>query len=76
MQSLIKNDGRPLSLRQPFAAVAADGYEVLHGLGQVFILVVYQSELALEFKARHGEFDQAARFDFVLHQAAGQDGYA
>ena len=28
---------------QPFLTVTADGYEVLHGLGQVFILVVYQA---------------------------------
>lgn len=59
---------------QPFLTVAADGYEVLHGLGQVFILVVYQAEMALEFKIWQGELDEAARFDFVLDQAAGQDG--
>lgn len=54
--------------------MTADGYEVLHGLGQVFILVVYQAEMALEFKIWQGELDEAPRFDFVLDQAAGQDG--
>lgn len=43
-------------------------------MGQVFILVVYQAEMALEFKIWQGELDEAARFDFVLDQAAGQDG--
>ena len=56
---------------QPFLTVAADGYEVLHRLGQVFILVVYQAEMALEFKIWQGELDEAARFDFVLDQGGG-----
>ena len=30
--------------------------------------------MALEFNTWQGEFDEAARFDFVLDQAAGQDG--
>lgn len=38
--------------------------------------MMYHAEMALEFEARQREFDEAARFDFVLNQAAGQDGYA
>ncbi|WP_443867753.1 hypothetical protein [Megasphaera sp.] len=56
--------------------MAADGYEVLHGLGQVFVFVMYQAEMALEFNTWQGEFDEAARFDLVLNQAAGQAGDA
>ena len=60
---------------QPFITVTANGYEVLHGPGQVFVFVVYQAEMTLEFEARYGEFDEAARFDFLPDQATGQDGY-